>query len=198
MVDVAAKPETERTARAEAAVTMAPATLAAIRDERVPKGDVVATARLAGIMAAKRTARAHPAVSPAVAVVCGRRDRGRRGPARPAGDHRDAPDRAHGGRDGGARRPPRWPLSRSTTCARRSTAASRSAACACSKSRAERAATGAAERTLDERTAAARFGRLGQCGRGEGRAQGARKPRSASWPRMASKATATPVHGTAR
>ncbi len=55
MVDVAAKPETERTARAEASVTMAPATLAVIRDERVPKGDVVATARLAGIMAAKRT-----------------------------------------------------------------------------------------------------------------------------------------------
>ena len=55
MVDVAAKPETERAARAEASVTMAPETLAVIRDGRVPKGDVVATARLAGIMAAKRT-----------------------------------------------------------------------------------------------------------------------------------------------
>ena len=55
MVDVAAKPETERTAKAEASVTMASETLAVIRDRRVPKGDVVATARLAGIMAAKRT-----------------------------------------------------------------------------------------------------------------------------------------------
>ena len=55
MVDVAGKPETERVARAEASVIMAPATLAVIRDGRVPKGDVAATARLAGIMAAKRT-----------------------------------------------------------------------------------------------------------------------------------------------
>jgi cyclic pyranopterin monophosphate synthase len=55
MVDVAEKPETRRVARAEASVIMAPATLAAIRDGSVPKGDVAATARLAGIMAAKRT-----------------------------------------------------------------------------------------------------------------------------------------------
>ena len=55
MVDVAAKPETERVARAAASVIMAPETLAAILDGRLPKGDVVATARLAGIMAAKRT-----------------------------------------------------------------------------------------------------------------------------------------------
>ena len=55
MVDVAGKPETERVARAEARVIMAPQTLAAILDGRLPKGDVVATARLAGIMAAKRT-----------------------------------------------------------------------------------------------------------------------------------------------
>ena len=55
MVDVGAKHESERRARAEALVVMAPATLAAIRDEAVPKGDVFAAARLAGIMAAKRT-----------------------------------------------------------------------------------------------------------------------------------------------
>jgi cyclic pyranopterin monophosphate synthase len=55
MVDVGAKDETERVARAEAIVRMAAGTLAAIEDEAVPKGDVVATARLAGIMAAKRT-----------------------------------------------------------------------------------------------------------------------------------------------
>ena len=55
MVDVGAKDETERVARAEAAVVMAPETLAIIIDEAAPKGDVVAAARLAGIMAAKRT-----------------------------------------------------------------------------------------------------------------------------------------------
>jgi cyclic pyranopterin phosphate synthase len=55
MVDVGAKDETERVARAEATVRMAAETLAVIEDEAVPKGDVVAVARLAGIMAAKRT-----------------------------------------------------------------------------------------------------------------------------------------------
>ncbi len=55
MVDVGGKDETERVARAEASVRMAPETLAVIEDEAVPKGDVIATARLAGIMAAKRT-----------------------------------------------------------------------------------------------------------------------------------------------
>jgi cyclic pyranopterin phosphate synthase len=55
MVDVGDKDETERVARAEARVVMAPATLAMIRDEAAPKGDVIAVARLAGIMAAKRT-----------------------------------------------------------------------------------------------------------------------------------------------
>ena len=55
MVDVGGKDETERVARAEASVLMAPATLALIVDEAAPKGDVIATARLAGIMAAKRT-----------------------------------------------------------------------------------------------------------------------------------------------
>lgn len=55
MVDVGAKDETERFARAEARVVMAPETLTIIADEAVPKGDVLAAARLAGIMAAKRT-----------------------------------------------------------------------------------------------------------------------------------------------
>ena len=55
MVDVGAKDETERRAVAETFVTMAPETLAVIEDEAVPKGDVVAAARLAGVMAAKRT-----------------------------------------------------------------------------------------------------------------------------------------------
>ena len=55
MVDVGGKDETERRARAEALVVMAPATLQLIADGAVPKGDVLASARLAGIMAAKRT-----------------------------------------------------------------------------------------------------------------------------------------------
>ncbi len=55
MVDVGAKNVTERIARAAATITMEPATLALILEGGVAKGDVMATARLAGIMAAKRT-----------------------------------------------------------------------------------------------------------------------------------------------
>ena len=55
MVDVSAKADTEREAVAAGRVRMAPETLALIASGGVPKGDVIATARLAGIMAAKRT-----------------------------------------------------------------------------------------------------------------------------------------------
>lgn len=55
MVDVGDKQITTRTAIAEGEVRMTPATLAVIRDGNVPKGDVLAAARIAGIMAAKRT-----------------------------------------------------------------------------------------------------------------------------------------------
>lgn len=55
MVDVSAKQATERTATAQATVFMLPETLARIRDGGVGKGDVLSVARLAGIMAAKRT-----------------------------------------------------------------------------------------------------------------------------------------------
>ena len=55
MVDVSAKPDTERMAVAEGAVVMAAETLALIRSGNAKKGDVIATARIAGIMAAKRT-----------------------------------------------------------------------------------------------------------------------------------------------
>ncbi len=55
MVDTSAKPETLREARASALVRMAPATAALIRDRSLAKGDVLEVARLAGIMAAKRT-----------------------------------------------------------------------------------------------------------------------------------------------
>jgi len=55
MVDVSEKSETARTAVAEAVVRMQPATLALIQQGGIAKGDVFATARLAGIMAAKKT-----------------------------------------------------------------------------------------------------------------------------------------------
>ena len=55
MVDVGDKAVTTRTAIAEGSVTMLPATLELIRAGLAKKGDVVATARIAGIMAAKRT-----------------------------------------------------------------------------------------------------------------------------------------------
>ncbi|MDZ4842400.1 MAG: cyclic pyranopterin monophosphate synthase MoaC [Hyphomicrobium aestuarii] len=55
MVDVSDKAVTSRTARAEGLVVMAPETLALIETGSAKKGDVLATARIAGIMAAKRT-----------------------------------------------------------------------------------------------------------------------------------------------
>lgn len=55
IVDVTGKAETERVAVAAGCVTMAPETLALIREGRAAKGDVLGVARLAGIMAAKRT-----------------------------------------------------------------------------------------------------------------------------------------------
>jgi cyclic pyranopterin phosphate synthase len=60
MVDVGAKAVTSRTAEASGFVKMAAETLAAIRERRTPKGDPLETARLAGIMAAKRTAELIP------------------------------------------------------------------------------------------------------------------------------------------
>lgn len=60
MVDVGAKATTARTAEASGFVQMSPATVAAIRERRTPKGDPLETARLAGIMAAKRTAELIP------------------------------------------------------------------------------------------------------------------------------------------
>jgi cyclic pyranopterin phosphate synthase len=64
MVDVSDKPATARTATARARVVMAPATLALIRDGEAKKGDVLGTARLAGIMAAKRTSDLIPLCHP--------------------------------------------------------------------------------------------------------------------------------------
>ena len=64
MVDVGWKPETEREAVARGAVSMQEETLALIKSGGVEKGDVLAVARLAGIMAAKRTAELIPLCHP--------------------------------------------------------------------------------------------------------------------------------------
>lgn len=64
MVDTSGKSETLRTARASAVVRMAPATLELIRTGGVAKGDVLAVARLAGIMAAKKTGELIPLCHP--------------------------------------------------------------------------------------------------------------------------------------
>jgi cyclic pyranopterin phosphate synthase len=64
MVDVSAKPETARMARATGHIRMEPATLAAIVSAQIKKGDVLATARIAGIMAAKTTAELIPLCHP--------------------------------------------------------------------------------------------------------------------------------------
>ena len=64
MVDVGDKAETVRVAIAEGFVKMKPETLALIRDGNAKKGDVIGTARLAGIMAAKQTANLIPLCHP--------------------------------------------------------------------------------------------------------------------------------------
>ncbi len=64
MVDVSAKADTVREAIAEGLITMSAAALAAIREGSAKKGDVLATARIAGIMAAKKTAELIPLCHP--------------------------------------------------------------------------------------------------------------------------------------
>jgi cyclic pyranopterin phosphate synthase len=64
MVDVGGKPVSDRRALARAVVRMAPETVGAIRRGDAPKGDVLGTARIAGIQAAKRTAELIPLCHP--------------------------------------------------------------------------------------------------------------------------------------
>lgn len=64
MVDISAKNATMREAIAEGRITMSADALAAIRDGAVKKGDVLATARIAGIMAAKKTSELIPLCHP--------------------------------------------------------------------------------------------------------------------------------------
>ncbi|TDR94399.1 cyclic pyranopterin monophosphate synthase MoaC [Enterovirga rhinocerotis] len=74
MVDVSDKAATKRVARAEGRIVMLPETVALIRAGDAKKGDVLGTARLAGIMAAKRThdliPLCHPLLLTKVAVEC--------------------------------------------------------------------------------------------------------------------------------
>jgi len=64
MVDVSAKEHTKRLARAGGKVLMAPETLALIKQGRIAKGDVLGVARVAGIMAAKKTSELVPMCHP--------------------------------------------------------------------------------------------------------------------------------------
>ena len=64
MVDVGGKQETRRSATAAGFIRMAAATLGAVRDGSGPKGDVLAAARIAGIMAAKKTGELIPLCHP--------------------------------------------------------------------------------------------------------------------------------------
>ena len=64
MVDVAGKAETDRVAVARGRIAMAPATLERIQEGRIGKGDVLGIARIAGIMAAKRTSDLIPLCHP--------------------------------------------------------------------------------------------------------------------------------------
>jgi cyclic pyranopterin phosphate synthase len=64
MVDVGAKAVTERRAVARATLSLSASTLALVRDGGAPKGDVLAAARLAGIMAAKKTSELIPLTHP--------------------------------------------------------------------------------------------------------------------------------------
>jgi cyclic pyranopterin phosphate synthase len=64
MVDVADRPASARAATAEGFLSMAPSTLALVRDGQAPKGDVLAVARVAAIQGAKRTAELIPLCHP--------------------------------------------------------------------------------------------------------------------------------------
>jgi cyclic pyranopterin phosphate synthase len=72
MVNVGGKPETARSATATGRIRMSPEALAAVREGSGPKGDVLAAARIAGIMAAKKTGEliplCHPLALDAVAI----------------------------------------------------------------------------------------------------------------------------------
>jgi cyclic pyranopterin phosphate synthase len=93
MVDVTDKAATQRTARAEGFIAMAPETLALIEKGEAKKGDVLAAARIAGIMAAKKTHELIPLCHPlAITKVAMEFEPG----AEPAGIHVSAEVRVAG------------------------------------------------------------------------------------------------------
>jgi len=71
MVDVSDKQATEREATAQALVVLSPEVFAALREGNAPKGDVLATARIAGIMAAKKTSELIPLCHPLALTKAG-------------------------------------------------------------------------------------------------------------------------------
>src|SRR3954454_5550351 len=101
MVDVGGKAITERRAVARAVVRMSPATAEAIVDRGVPKGDVLATARIAGIQAAKRTDELIPLCHPLPLSFVGGRSTWSRARAR----SRSSPRRARAPRPASRWRP---------------------------------------------------------------------------------------------
>jgi cyclic pyranopterin phosphate synthase len=70
MVDVSAKPAVCRQAVARGEIRLQPATLAALEKQRIAKGNVLATARVAGLMAAKKTADLIPLCHPLTLSHC--------------------------------------------------------------------------------------------------------------------------------
>jgi cyclic pyranopterin phosphate synthase len=94
MVDVGHKPDTDREATARGEVCMRPETLALIQEGGIPKGDVLAVAQIAGIMAAKRTHQlipmCHPLLLTAVEVDFEREEAGHRGHASRGDEERTA------------------------------------------------------------------------------------------------------------
>jgi len=94
MVDVGHKPDTDREATARGEVCMRPETLALIQEGGIPKGDVLAVAQIAGIMAAKRTHQlipmCHPLLLTAVEVDFETEEAGHRGHASRGDEERTA------------------------------------------------------------------------------------------------------------
>ena len=86
MVDVSAKADTAREAVAEGRITMSAETLEAVRAGNIKKGDVLGTARIAGIMAAKKTSEliplCHPLMLSKIAIAFEFEDHGIRAEAR--------------------------------------------------------------------------------------------------------------------
>ena len=104
MVDVGAKAETERTAIAEGCVTMLPQTLQMILDGNAKKGDVLGAARIAGIMAAKKTHELIPLCHPLLLTKVSVDIEPDASAARPAGQGAGPRHRQDRRRDGSADR----------------------------------------------------------------------------------------------